>query len=317
MPTPTASATPVRAEVRARLLVLAGAVLWGTTGTAQAVGPATSSPATVGAMRITVGAAGLVAVAMAAGRARQLRTWSAPGLRVATLTAAGGMAAYQLSFFAGVARAGVAVGTVVAIGTAPVATGLLGLAVRGERPGARWRLATLLAVGGCALLVAPFGEVARVDVLGVVLALGAGVAYAAFVVSSKALLDAGSAVVDAMAVSFGLGALLLVPVLTAGDLAWVTSPGGLALAGYLGAVTVTVAYLLYASGLAGLAPSTAATLTLAEPLTAALLGVLLLAERPGVVGTAGGLLVLSGLVLLTVRRRAPVPETPPLPDHPA
>lgn len=308
---PMVCAGPVKAEHRATALVLAGAVVWGTTGTAQALGPASSSPPMVGAMRITVGAVGLAAVAAGAGTLRDVRTWAAPGQRGATVAAALGMAAYQLSFFAGVARTGVAIGTIVALGSAPIATGVLGVAVRGERPEPRWGSATLLAVAGCALLLAPTGDKPGVDPLGVLLALGAGLSYATFVVAGKALFDAGRGVTDAMAVTFAFGALLLVPALAGGDLRWLADPRGVALVAYLGLVTVTVGYLLYASGLAHLQPSTAATLTLAEPLTAAVLGVVLLAERPGTMGTVGAGLILAGLLLLTVRRRVPAAPVPP------
>jgi DME family drug/metabolite transporter len=52
-------------------LVLAAAVLWGTTGTARARAPAGTSPLSVGAVRILIGAAALLAVAgLAGGRGR-------------------------------------------------------------------------------------------------------------------------------------------------------------------------------------------------------------------------------------------------------
>ena len=47
-----------------------------------------------------------------------------------------------------------------------------------------------------------------------------------------------------------------------------------------------------------------ATLTLAEPLTAAALGVIALGERPGAAAAAGAVLVMGGLVLLALRPRA-------------
>ena len=48
------------------------------------------------------------------------------------------VAGYQLAFFSAVARTGVAVGTMVAIGSAPVLAGLLAWLVRGEQPPGRW-----------------------------------------------------------------------------------------------------------------------------------------------------------------------------------
>ena len=85
-----------------------------------------------------------------------------------------------------------------------------------------------------------------------------------------------------MAASFSLGALLLVPVLVLGDISWVGSGGGIAMALFLGAIPTALAYILFARGLRHLTPGETATLTLAEPLTATGLGVLALGERPGV-----------------------------------
>jgi DME family drug/metabolite transporter len=68
-------------------------------------------------------------------------------------------------------------------------------------------------------------------------------------------------------------------------------------------VPTALAYLLFARGLSRIAASETATLTLAEPLTATLLGVIALGERPGLAAAAGAALVLSGLALLALPPR--------------
>lgn len=287
----------------ARLAVVAGATLWGTTGTAQALGPTASTPAVVGTLRILLGALVLLVAAAVGGSLRQ--PWWASGRRVATLVGMVSIAAYQVCFFAGVDRAGVAVGTVVGIGSAPVTTGLLGLLLRRERPEPGWTTATALAVAGAALLVGAGAGGGAVDPLGVLLAVAAGAAYAAYVLAGKALLDRGAPPTATMAVLFSGGAVLLAPLLAtpllAGELAWLATPRGLGMAAWLGVVTAGVAYVLYARGLRGLPPASVATYTLAEPLTAALLGVVVLGERPGAAAVVGALLVVSGLLLLSLR----------------
>src|SRR3954468_16259506 len=97
------------AEIRAaRLQILHSAVCFGTTGTAQALGPGGIPPAVVGAARIVVGGALLVLVALIVGHPRA----HLPRLpRGAVAVAALGVAAYQLAFFAAVADTGVAIGT--------------------------------------------------------------------------------------------------------------------------------------------------------------------------------------------------------------
>src|SRR3954468_21337497 len=127
-----------------RLQVLLAAVCFGTTGTAQALGPS-ASPVAVGAARIVLGGALLVAVARVMG----LRL---PRLDATVLGIAVAIAIYQLSFFAAVKLTGVAVGTVAAIGTGPPAAGALGRLVNGERLTRRWAGATLCAAAGVVLL---------------------------------------------------------------------------------------------------------------------------------------------------------------------
>jgi len=280
-----------------QMFVLAAAVLWGTTGTAQALAPEGAQPAAIGAMRLAIGGTALLALAGVRGALRGEVRWPL----LATAFAGGSMAAYQVTFFAAVAKTGVAVATIIAIGTAPILAGMLGFLVRGERPGRRWGLATALAVLGCILLISASGSLS-VDVLGIVLALGAGGAYATYAVTSKGLLEDRSP--DAvMAVVFCLGAVLLAPLLFVADLSWLAQPRGLAVALHLGLVTTAAAYILFARGLMAIPVATAVTLSLAEPLTAGTLGVVVLGEqltRPAVLGIG---LILSGLVLLSLGGR--------------
>ena len=291
---------------RARVLVLAAAVLFGTTGTARALGAPDAAPVAVGAARVVLGGALLALLARGSG---ELRT-TAPLPRAAVIVAALGGAGYQLCFFAAVKLTGVAIGTLVAIGSGPPLAGAAELA-RGRRPERGWAAAATLAVAGCALLLLAGGD-AEVDPAGVALAVGAGACYTAYTLAAKALLEAGDTPAGAMARAFGLGGLLLVPVLAIAGVDGLTSAGALATVAYLGVATTAVAYTLFGRGLRELAPPTVVTLVLAEPLTAAALGVIVLGERPGPLAAAGALLVLGGLALLGPRR-GPRPAAPDLP----
>src|SRR5215207_9598722 len=288
-----------------RLLVLLAAVCFGTTGTAQALGP-DAAPLTVGAARIAIGGALLLLVARAAPAA------AAPWPRRELAVVAAAIAIYQLAFFAAVDRTGVAVGTVVALGSAPALAGVAGLVVDGEPLTRRWATATAVACAGVLLLVLGGGG-ASVDPLGIMLAVVSGSGYATYTVLAKRLLRQGHAPERVMAASFSLGALLLAPVLMTADLAWLASGAGIAMALFLGAIPTAVAYVLFARGLRSLTPGETATLTLAEPLTATLLGVVVLGERPAAVAAIGAALVLAGLVSLArpARGRAPRLATVP------
>jgi drug/metabolite transporter, DME family len=285
-----------------RLLVLLAAICFGTTGRAQALGP-DAAPLTVGAARIAVGGALLLLVAQALPRAAA--AWPRRELGVVAVA----VAVYQLAFFAAVARTGVAVGTVVALGSAPALAGAAGRLLDREPLTARWALATALACAGVLLLVLG-GGAASVDPLGVALAVASGAGYATYAVLAKRMLRLGHAPERVMAASFSLGAVLLLPVLALGDVSWLATSSGLLMALFLGAVPTALAYVLFARGLRGLAPGEATTLTLAEPLTATGLGLLVLGERPGAVAAVGAALVLAGLLALaapSLRRQAPEP----------
>jgi len=288
-----------------RVLVLLAAVCFGTTGTAQALGP-DAAPVTVGAVRIAIGGALLLLVARAVPRAAV--AW--PRRDVAIIAVA--IAAYQLAFFAAVHRTGVAVGTVVALGSAPAIAGVTARVADGEPLTGRWALATALACVGVLLLVLG-GASASVDPLGIALAVVSGTGYATYTVLAKRLLRAGHAPERVMAVSFSLGAVLLAPVLLLGDLSWMARTDGLVMALFLGAVPTALAYVLFARGLRALSPGETATLTLAEPLTATGLGILALGERPGAVAAVGAGLVLAGLLTLA----APAPQRDRLVPAPA
>ncbi|WP_127794369.1 EamA family transporter [Agromyces sp. LHK192] len=313
------------------LAVLLAAVCFGTTGTAQALGP-DADPLSVGAARLVIGGAALALIAgvQAAGRRREgIGTSSAsPGGGAATrvrrtpswvLVAIGaaGVLAYQPAFFAGTAANGVAVGTVVALGSAPVLTGALDWAVSRRFPGTRWAIATAIATAGVALLALASSGMggaggadgavssgAGASPLGLLASIGAGASYAVYTVAAKGLIDRGWTSTASMGALFGIAGAASLPVLLLTDASWLATPEGIAMALWLGLVTTAIAYVLFGAGLRGLAPAAVSTLTLAEPLTAGLLGVLLLGEVLSVEAWIGLAVLATGIVVLATGRRA-------------
>jgi DME family drug/metabolite transporter len=279
----------------ARVYVLIAAVLFGTTGTAQALGPELE-PLAVGTARIVVGAVLLVLVALVSGGFRL----GGADRRLILLSGAC-VAAYQATFFAAVDDTGVGVGTVVAIGSAPVVTGLMAHAFAGERLGRRWAGATALGCAGVCTLVLGGGAGGEVSLPGVGLALLAGAGYAGYAVAGKTLMDQGATPEALMACVFSIGAVLLLPLLALVPAGGLLTGPGLALAVYLGALPTAAAYVLFARGLERIGAGETATLTLAEPVTAAALGFAVLGERPGAAALMGAALVLAGLALLALR----------------
>lgn len=295
--------TPSSPANSGALLVLLAAMLWGTTGTAQAFAPDEAQPEIIGTLRLLIGGLTLLAAAGLRGRLLNPLRWP----KYPLLFAVFGVAAYQICFFAGIARTGVAIGTIVGIGSAPIMGGLLDRIVNGTPITRRWMIATTLAIIGCVLLILPgTGREMGVDFLGIGLALAAGLAYSIYTVASKRLLQTHSpnAVI---AVIFCIAALCLSPILLLYPLAWVIQPNGLAVVLHLGIITMALSYFLFAHGLRRVTASTAVTLTLAEPLTAGILGVVLVGERLTGTGFIGILLLFCGLAYLTMPRRTPIP----------
>ncbi|MDQ1123159.1 DMT family transporter [Microbacterium trichothecenolyticum] len=292
------------------LAILAAALCFSTTGTAQALAGVDASPLAVGAARIVIGGGILGLLALVRRRPTPAPTGSR--LSTAALIAIGavGVLAYQPLFFLGTRENGVAIGTVVALGSAPIATGIVD-AVRSRRlPSPRWMLATAIALAGVVLVSGVTGGAVALAPAGLLASAGAGMSYALYTVCGKALIERGWDSTRVMGTVFGVAAVVSLPVLLVAGASWLGTPNGLALALWLGLVTTTVAYLLFGWGLARLSAVTVSTLTLAEPLAATLLGLLVLREQLTPVSALGLALIAVGLAVVSApsRRRQEVPD---------
>lgn len=208
--------------------IVLAALLWGTTGTAAALLPSTVGPLATGSTALCVG--GLLLALTAPRRTalvlrggRRARRWLVPGGLA--------LAVYPLAFYTSMSLAGVAVGNVVSLGTAPLFAALLERIVvpAAERRALdrRWVLSAATAVAGVALLAAfghpadaghapgaadPATEAGPQVLAGVALGLLAGATYATYTVTTGRLIASGSGSRGAMAAHFAVGGALLVPV---------------------------------------------------------------------------------------------------------
>lgn len=277
------------------LAVLVAGILWGTTGTTQALAPEGVAPLDIGLIRLGIGGAVLLGIGLLRGGLSGVT-----GLLLSrwTLLAALGMAAFQVSFFEAVSQTGVAVGTVVAIGSAPVLAGILGRIWLGETLSNTWWGATGLCVAGCILLSLGGGTV-DVRLTGVFLAALAGLSYALVGFGMKRI-EGDPSDVEKVGVVLSLGALLLLPLsLVYGpNLAWIGTPHGGMIALHLGIGTGALPFLLFGMGLRQIPMGKAYTLALSEPLTACVLGIFLLGERLPLPSIGGLGLLFGGLLLL-------------------
>jgi DME family drug/metabolite transporter len=296
--------------VRSRLLVLFAALCFATTGTSRELGPDSATSLGVAVVRFLVGALALWALTRLFAERTRTKTPVAPLLWI---LAGAGQALYGATFFAAVRSTGVAVGTVVALGSAPLITGALSFILGRSLPSRRWLIATTVAIVGIALIVSS-DAASDIAAEGVLYALFAGLGYAIFALASKKLVATGMPSNAVMTRVFALAALFLSPTLFFVDVSWVTTPGGITLALWLGIVTVALAYWAYAQGLKHLKPREATMLTLFEPAVATVLGAVVLGERPTMVAWIG-IVVVAGAILIETLTPDEV-RIVPLAEHP-
>ena len=304
--TPARSSTDLsaRPSARARLplaQLCAAGLLWGTGGAAGSVLQARTdlTPVATGFWRLAVAAALLLAWHLLAGRVGALRV---PARDLPRVVAVGLLLAlFQACYFAAVGRLGVAVATLLTLGSAPLLVAAT-TAVRARRlPAGRTQAALLTALLGLGCVVlggdAGAGGTGGVSPTGVGLALTSGAGFAAMTLVSRGL-SAQVRPLTSVTGAATVGALALaVPATLAGPVLPGVAPADLALLAYLGSGPTARASGLYLSGLRRAEPTVAALAALLEPVTATVVATALLGERLTAVAVLGGVLVLVAIAL--------------------
>ncbi|MGJ8545643.1 MAG: DMT family transporter [Sulfitobacter sp.] len=290
--------------------VLFAAVVWGTTGTAATFAPGVSAAA-IGAAAMGLGG---IAQALWAGRGivrARGALWQGRGmLALGALS----VAVYPLAFYGAMRLAGVTLGTVITIGAAPLFSALIEYAVDGTRASRRWAFGAAIGVFGMGVMcLAGTGghgggdgnaELAGHSVaLGAALGLLGALSYALYSWSARRMMLGGMASRVAMGATFGLGGVVLLPVLVATGAPFLESWQNAVVGIYMAAVPMFLGYLAFGYGLARINASMATTLTLIEPVVAAGLAALVVGERLGPAGWGGAAVVVAGLLVITLPAR--------------
>lgn len=290
------------AQLWGALFVAAASILWGTTGTAATFAP-TVSPFAIGAVAMGVG--GLLQALYAAKAVTNQWSSLMERWRLVSLAAAA-VSVYPLAFYSSMHLSGVAIGTVVSIGSAPVAAALIERFADYKPLTRRWLLGALLGVAGAGLLSfaghGPEGSGAAdtwASTAGILLGLVAGGTYALYSWAAHRLIGSGITSRAAMGAVFGLGGLLLMPVLALTGRPLLESWTNFSVGAYMALVPMFAGYVLFGWGLARIRASTATGISLLETVVAAVLAVLVVGERLPALGWLGAAAVLAGLVILS------------------
>lgn len=293
---------PAGPALRGTWCVLGASVLWGTTGTAATFAPG-AGPLAIGA--VAMGLGGLLQALSAARPIMRAGAALHAQRRVVALGAAT-VAVYPLAFYTSMRLAGVAVGTVVSIGSAPLASALAERLIDRRRLTGRWMLGAALGLAGIVLLCLAGATQSGsshagpwATVLGVSLGLAAGATYALYSWAAHLLIGRGLPTRAVMGAVFGLGGLLLLPVLLATGAPLVASWPAAAVGAYLALVPMSGGYLLFGWALARVPASTATTLSLLEPAVATVLAAGVVGERLSASGWSGLALIVGCLAVLS------------------
>jgi drug/metabolite transporter (DMT)-like permease len=186
--------------------------------------------------------------------------------------------------------------------------------LRRERASRRRAAALVVALVGVALVLAG-GVGGAIDAIGIALALGAAVAYAAYVLVSDRLLGTTEPLVLATMLCAGAETAFALGGAATSSLA-MPRPSTLIVVGAIALFATVLPIAAFLSGVRRIGPSRATILGTVEPPVTIALSALVFGERLGPVQLLGAALVVSAIVILQLRRRPklrPVPQPAPRP----
>ncbi|MCT6867715.1 MAG: EamA family transporter [Gilliamella apicola] len=282
------------------LAVILASLLWGTTGTAATFAPALS-PLFIGSFAMGMG--GILQCGLATVKIVHDRALLAVHCRF-LIVGALAVAIYPLAFYSSMRLSGVTIGTVVSIGSAPILSAIIEYFSRDFQLNKQWAMGALLEIIGMVMLA--FSDNASTTIqythvnLGILLGLVAGLTYALYSWSARQLMLKGVNTKAAMGATFGCGGLLLIPVMLITGSAFVTSWNNMAVGFYMALIPMFLGYLCYGFGLSKISASMATTITLLEPVIAAILAMLIVGECLSLIGWIGMLLIFICLIMVTL-----------------
>jgi len=284
--------------------VLVASTLWGTTGVAATFAPDVS-PLAIGAAAMGIGGVLQALIALpqiAYSKSQIISQWKL--LLVGSLA----IMIYPLAFYSSMRLAGVAVGTVVSIGFAPIASALIEYFFDKKKLSKRFKAGALLGITGATILCIAKADTQlnyslsalNSDVAGILLGIVAATTYALYSWDAHRLMKLGIPARAAMGTLFGVGGVFLFPTLILTGKPFLYSWSNAAVGIYMAIIPMFFGYLCFGYGLARIPASMATTISLFEPAVAAILAVVIVGEILPVAAWNGIALIICSLFVLTM-----------------
>ena len=265
--------------VRSRLLLLAAAALWSTAGAAMKY-------CQLDGWQIA-GGRSLVAALFLLAAVKEARRWPSRSVLLAAISYAATVVPFTLAN-----KLTTAANAIFIQDVAPLWVLVLSRVMLKERHGRSELLSMPVFALGLALFFVD--ELGPGQLLGNLVALGSGVAFALCIVGLR---RAGEQGISAIVLGNLIAALVTLPLWSAGP---APRPVDLALVAFLGVFQLGLAYLLFARGLAGVPALEASLLVLLEPVLNPVWTFLVVGEKPGPWALVGGGIVLAATIWRTL-----------------
>lgn len=289
------------------MCVLGAGACWGTTGTIQELAPNGATSLSIGAMRIITAGCFFILYLIVNNRVNKIK--SIKGYSGVIISAVG-LTFYQLSFFKAVSMMGVASGTMVSIGTAPIIAGMLGIILYKEKICLRWVVATAVSIVGCLFLIFPDTQInfKNINMYSFSLALGAAFFYTLIGIGFRKVKCNSD--IYAVALVTIVSMCMLIPVALKENLSWVVSLHGLTIIALLGFLATVIPMILFSIGSKKISLGKTYTLGLSEPLIAWGLATFKLKEPTSLSSIMGAILILSSILILAGAKEEDLNNSP-------
>ncbi len=279
-------------------MVVGAACLWGSLGLFGRIAfDYGASPLQVGSVRAALAFLGVLPLALA--RPHTLRV-AARDLPLLILYGAVGVGFFYYIYLVAIERLPIAVAASL-LYTAPAFVVAFAWGMRWEPIRPARLVPLLLVLTGAFLVTGAFRALPRVDPGGIAAGVASGVAYAFYTVLGKRIRRRHD-VLTTIAYAYGVGAVVLAMV----SPPWTVlaeHPGATGVLVLLGLGPTLLAAVLFYAGIRHIDASTASMLATIEPVIAALIGLVWLAEPLPLATVVGTALILSAAIMLRPRPR--------------